>query len=57
MATILDTGVNEQQQPSLAGTGTDFGMRAGDAAKDDLALMKVADELLRPVNGRRQVDL
>jgi len=119
VATILDIGVNEQQQPFLAGeyvrgapitrhcarahasvsdrvallatvggllgaahargvvhggikasnilvarraagpavTVTDFGMRAGDAAADDFALMKLADELLQPVDARGQFDL
>jgi tRNA A-37 threonylcarbamoyl transferase component Bud32 len=38
-------------------TVTDFGMRAGDAAADDLALMKLADELLQPVDARGQFDL
>jgi len=119
VATILDIGVNEQQQPFLAGEYvrgapitrhcerthasvsdrvallatvggllgaahargvvhggikasnilvarraagpavfvTDFGTRAGDAAADDLALMKLADQLLQPVDARGQFDL
>jgi eukaryotic-like serine/threonine-protein kinase len=33
-------------------TVTDFGLRAGDAAGDDLALMALADDLLQPVDGQ-----
>jgi tRNA A-37 threonylcarbamoyl transferase component Bud32 len=36
---------------------TDFGLRAGDAAADDLALIKLADELLQSVDARGQFDL
>jgi serine/threonine protein kinase len=38
-------------------TVTDFGIRFGDVAADDLALMKLADDLLQPVNGRGRFHL
>jgi serine/threonine protein kinase len=38
-------------------TVTDFGMRAGDVAADDQALMKLADELLQPLDARGQFRL
>jgi serine/threonine protein kinase len=119
VATILDIGVNEQQQPFLAGeyvrgapitrhcerahasvtdrvallalvgsllgaahargvvhggikasniliskrldgptvSVTDFGMHAGDVSADDFALMRLADELLQPVDARGRFHL
>ena len=38
-------------------TVTDFGMRAGDVAADNLALMKLADQLLQPGAGRGRFTL